>query len=45
MGWYGGTASGNHKDVEWIVRAKAGTKVAIVAESMKAGTDRVEVTL
>jgi len=45
MGWYAGSASGRHKEVEWIVRAKTGTKVAVVVESMKAGTDRVEVTL
>ncbi|MEX0974282.1 MAG: M14 family metallopeptidase [Bacillota bacterium] len=45
MGWYGGSTPGNHKDVDWIVRAKAGTKVTVVAESMKAGVDKVEVTL
>jgi hypothetical protein len=45
MGWYGGSMPGNHKDVEWIVRAKAGTKISVVAESMKAGVDSMEVTV
>jgi len=45
VGWFSGSAPGNQRDVEWIVRAKAGAKIAVVAESMKAGCDAVEITL
>jgi murein tripeptide amidase MpaA len=45
MGWFAGSSGGTHKDVEWVVRAKQGTKVAVEAGSMRAGTEKVEVTL
>ena len=45
MGWFGGSSGGTEKDVEWIVRAKRGTKLVVKAESMRAGVDAAEVAL
>jgi murein tripeptide amidase MpaA len=45
MGWYGVSSAANKKEVQWVVRAQAGTVLAIVAGCDRAGTDRAEVTL